>query len=279
MKNITLHFFSIFFLVNLGFTQNELLLLSIEDASGKKDSVYFGLNENATIGIDTTFGEVNLFGTLYDSTEVRIVRYDELNQNCLGESYYTDFTPIYYSENNEAKIDIRPYEYGNPHMINFEFFIQSNDYPIKLRIEYIEGSSGNPYPVLDIVNQDCYSDQSYWIYSWDPIQKLIEDSLTNTVIVYYSFIASTTDLNTNFQEWKLYPNPNFDSNLNLQFENAISGKISIINHLGKVCKLKEITSLSSFEIDINDLAKGGYYISVESNDHKTIYQTKTFTKQ
>ena len=56
--------------------------LYFEDAFGEKDTVFFGYDMNATVGIDENFGEVNIKGNPLVGLDVRIIDYDYPNIEC-----------------------------------------------------------------------------------------------------------------------------------------------------------------------------------------------------
>lgn len=277
MKILYVTIIAIAFIFNTSFTQNEILLLSIEDSIGRKDSVYFGFNENATIGIDTLFDEEDLFGNTFDTTEVRIVQYTELNHNCLTESHYSADSLIFYSNNIESKIDIRPYQYGNALSNNFEFIVKSDSYPINLNIEYIEGESGNPYPVLFILGQECNQLLDEWFYSWQPAQFILEDSSINTAIVQYEFIVPTNDLIYKDESWILFPNPN-NGLFSIKFEKLETGTLVIKDQLGKVCVSKKLNSVFNYEIQSYNLNNGVYFVSFHSSINNKNYSPISMIK-
>lgn len=56
--------------------------LYFEDTFGEKDTVFFGYDMNATVGIDEDFGEVNIKGNPLVGLDVRIIDYDYSNIYC-----------------------------------------------------------------------------------------------------------------------------------------------------------------------------------------------------
>lgn len=59
---------SLILLPMFNYGQEYCFPLYFEDAAGNKDTLYFGFDKNATTGIDSAMGEVNIIGEPYDSS-------------------------------------------------------------------------------------------------------------------------------------------------------------------------------------------------------------------
>lgn len=80
-----LFIFLLFFpLFNFG--QEYCFPLYFEDAAGNRDTLYFGFDKNASTGMDTALGEVNIIGEPYDSSLfvffTNATSYDENMDDC-----------------------------------------------------------------------------------------------------------------------------------------------------------------------------------------------------
>ena len=91
----------ILFLTTIGtYCQAQEFTIIIEYSTGDKDSVVFGFSDDATLGIDSEYNEVNIYGLPLQPFELRTIqRVLDVDSDCTYENIY--------SENIDAKIDIR----------------------------------------------------------------------------------------------------------------------------------------------------------------------------
>jgi hypothetical protein len=165
MKQI---FLIIFFFSSFNCYSQDGFNIILIDGKGRTDTVLFGMNDNATSGIDVDFGEINIYGTAIDSIEIRSIQRKVDNHLCLNSSPYENYgDPLYFPENVDLKRDFRKFELFSPVNNNFEFTVNAIDYPLKIISDFTKW-----YPVgtwgiwIGILNQDCdiisstYSDQN-----------------------------------------------------------------------------------------------------------------------
>ena len=94
--------------------------LEVEYSSGVRDTVIFGFADDASLGIDSNYNEVNIFGTPLQSSDLRsIQRVEDLDSACQYENNY--------DENIDSKINIRPFSLGNIKSRSFEFILTTQD--------------------------------------------------------------------------------------------------------------------------------------------------------
>lgn len=63
-----------------------VISLFFEDNAGRKDTITFGLNDTATVDIDTAFNEVDIYGTPYDSLDIRIILFHRFTHHTIFPS-------------------------------------------------------------------------------------------------------------------------------------------------------------------------------------------------
>lgn len=171
------------------YSQSVSLKLFVEDAIGLKDTIVFGINDTATLGIDTSFNEFNIFGTPFDSLDIRVIQRDSANFNCIRETPFYSSPPspnLYFPNNIDSKIDLRPFGSFESVYNNFEFFIYATNYPVTVRADFseiqfhfLEGWSS-----IHLLNNNCDAIDYKPIY-YDPINDslfILTDSSFNTLV-------------------------------------------------------------------------------------------------
>jgi hypothetical protein len=258
------------------FSQNVKLKLFVEDAIGRKDTVIFGVNDTSTLGIDTSLGEVNIYGTPFDSLDIRIIQRDSAHFNCIRTSHYTSVvTNLYFPENIESKIDFRPFGPFISVYNNFEIFINAINYPVVIRADFsdIQGSWLEGYSVIHLLDSNCDAVETKGIYSTQTNDTLftLPDSSFNTLVANFQHEVGIAEINSLNNLVTISPNP-LSENLHVKIANLTLDKaaMTVYNLFGQKFIGNQITQ-ESFEINVADLTSGIYILEI-SNNNKTIRQ-------
>jgi hypothetical protein len=135
MKKIIFGF--LFFLSVQVFSQNNVTFkIFIEDSKSNVDSLIIGILDSSSLGVDSFLGEKNIYGSIYDTLEIRSIQRTETNYHCLTNA--RDYFKIYSSENLDLKIDFRPSNPTKPygeylsHSLNhnFEIIFRAINFPV-----------------------------------------------------------------------------------------------------------------------------------------------------
>lgn len=261
--------------------------LYFEDNAGRKDTITFGFNDNATLGIDTVYQEVDIYGTPIDSLDVRIVQRDTNSYECIGDSNSPfPYNQLNFTINRDLKTDIRStwafYQaltYYQVEDYSFEIILNAYDYPL-----IVTSSSNNfyGYPIIPIVNviyPNCideynYNTSNYYTNKLDNLLPNVLDSLIITDTAITSFIISfdqhvgINEFSKTTPTWKIQPNP-AQSNITLSGLSTFDGKIEVLNLLGEVVTTKMINSIGDATFSIQQLTNGVYFIRYFDNETKT----------
>lgn len=124
-------------------TYESIITLYFEDNAGRKDTITFGMSDSATVDIDTAFNEVDIYGTPYDSLDIRIIQRDTNNYECIGNYLYsTQNDPQFFTTNRDLKTDIRDINFSNTNPINlwtidntFEIALRSIAFPVIIKTQ------------------------------------------------------------------------------------------------------------------------------------------------
>ena len=132
--------------------------LYVIDNIGNIDSVLFGNDSSATIGIDTNFNEQNIIGTSWDSIEMRSIHRVSDSIDCpvnywgSGNIFNGDF---------DLKKDIRQSGTFLNSSIFFLFKINAINYPIEIYSDFSEMYSNSGYNMWTVIlkhHQECRYD-------------------------------------------------------------------------------------------------------------------------
>ncbi len=251
----------------------------IEDNAGRRDTAIIGYNDEfSTMDIDSSFGEEDIFGAPYDSLDIRSIRRDSINFNCFREYYLNPAAPnIYFSNNVDTKIDIRPYwGAGDIYHESFEILINGYDYPISVNIEnesffsplylsgvfYLLDADCNILDVTDIVDFGLFTN---------------DNNSPHTLFFKYEPTVNTNEIIGQQYSWTLFPNPAYDK-LEIESKLSFDGQFELINFNGQIIKsFDAVTDTKNISIDIGDINKGVYLIRyINKNGDKTL--AKKFVK-
>lgn len=215
-------------LSNVGYSQEGFKLILV-DSIGRSDTVVFGMYNAATTGIDSAFGEINLFGSSMDSIEIRSVQRDMTNHLCLNNSAYgNDDEPFYFAENIDLKKDFRKNEAHNPANNFFEFKFNAHLYPLKIISDFTKWHPFGTYGIwIGILDAGCgiiFSSMG----DENRIDTIIVDKnrTASSMIVKLDFEAGVRNISKDHQ-FELYPNP--IAGISTLTINKIGAENSLIN--------------------------------------------------
>lgn len=248
--------------------QNGSIKLFFEDNIGRIDSVILGLNDTSTIGIDTSFNEVDIYGTPFDSLDARVIQRDSISFNC-NKSDWQD--SLYFSNNIDSKIDYRPFliDWGGAGFgvvnNNFEILINAVEYPVTVSADF-SGILGSMlyggWSKLYLLDDNCndYDNKELAIYLQDSLFEL-PDSSFNTIVVRFQVHVGIEDYNHSKFNFQLFPNPS-QNNVSLEFSDFITGEISVRNITGELISSEQLNNIKEHRINIATLSTGIYFIEV-----------------
>lgn len=270
MKTI---FTVVIIILTLALKSQELSLkFFIIDNLGRIDSVLIGKDINATIGIDTNFEEENIFGTPFDSIDIRSIHRTEENHECLSESIWDNSgTPYYFENNMDLKIDVRYLTFDVKNSC-FEIEINAYEYPIKL----ISDVSGWPLGSLHfywigLFDNNCNLEKELDLFGPDMDTTMIEnDTIIDRIIVKLNHEVGIEESSQN-TFMSSFPNP-VDNILNVKFNEPFNGLLKITSVDGKVIYSSEVQGQDNLIINTSLINSGVYLIQLENNEY--IFQQK-----
>lgn len=262
--------------IHPAFSQNDALKLFVENAIGQKDTIIFGVNDASTLGIDTSLGEVNIYGIPFDSLDIRVFQRDSANFNCIQVSHYSSSSPnLYFPQNIDLKIDFRPFGAFISVYNNFEIFIYSINYPVVVRADFsdIQGSWLEGYSAIHLLNNNCDAVETKAIQSTQTNDTLfiLPDSSFNTLVANFQHEVGKDEINSLNNLVTIAPNP-LSENLHVKIANLTLDKatMTVYNLFGQKFIVKQLTQ-ESFETNVADLTSGIYFLEI-SNNNKIIRQ-------
>lgn len=283
--------------LSIGFIFNTLgqelnLTLYFEDALGNKDSLFFGFNKQATRGIDTLLGEVNLINETYDPTFYvffsNATYYDSDNSDyCLGDTRRPTF--------------ISKHQYYNTTPI--EIGIIAKNWPVTISWDKEDVMRWNlnkffeyedPFMFLTGWNPpggwfDASCGCGFWPDIYTDISKASSISLNNNSFCKYNVDFTTDSICLMFAgvepigtNTKLLALPEIIYSYNseskvLTIENNIkvgNFNIEITDLSGKtiIRKKESIGYSDSRDISLSDLNPGVYLVKISSDENSSIYK-------
>ncbi|KAA3621212.1 MAG: hypothetical protein DWQ02_28170, partial [Bacteroidetes bacterium] len=113
------------FLANLDAQEFEFPIY-FEDHFGAKDTIVFGYDADATVGVDESFGELNIKGEPLSGLDVRVVdyNYNDLSCNIYDNTDYSTF---------HLKRQIVPGNCDDPLFPAFALIIEHHRFPLTIR--------------------------------------------------------------------------------------------------------------------------------------------------
>ena len=244
--------------------------LLLEDSTGQKDTIEFGASFQTipntipfTLGIDPTYGEVDLYGQAYQSLDARIIQRDSLNHECIQIDHHSfpSLGGLYFPTNLDSKIDFRSNAGSISRQSNsFEIQIHALHYPVTVCLGDQNIFGGILFPLF-LLDSNCYTTSSNYI---DP-SRMHGDTLfvlnapsQNTIIANLDIIVSTDQVPATTSSLQLFPNPT-NQHLSVKgLENA-EGDIMVLNSLGQQL-IQQSFYQENIQLDLMDLPKGIYFL-------------------
>lgn len=278
-------------------TYESIITLYFEDNAGRKDTITFGMSDSATVDIDTAFNEVDIYGTPYDSLDIRIIQRDTTNYECIGNYLYSSPNdPQFFTTNRDLKTDIRDINFSNTNPLNywtvntiFEIVFRSFDYPITIKADKqkFENTMFHGWSDFKALYPDCNPDSYHNYYSYTDtltffINTLYLDSVTihdtsiTRLIFSFGEHVGINEFSKTTPTWKIQPNP-AKNNITLSGINTFDGTIEILNLLGEIVLSKNVFESNNPSIAVEYLKNGIYFIRYYDNETKT-YSTNKLIK-
>ena len=270
MKSILTLF--LFFLIHAdSYAQEQVVMFLVIDNEARRDSIFLGVDwgSDITLGIDSVYGEENIYGTPFESLDIRVIQRDSSEFNCIRESSNQHWTApnLYFPNNIDSKKDFRPFGNFHSENNNFEVFIHAENYPIIVYGQIV--SEYADFIQVFSLNSDCSIAENEFIYSqnFQPLFTL-PDSSFNTMVVNFQHEVSIDYLQTK-PSWKVFPNPAQDQLKITDLEN-IAGTLSLIDLQGKTLNTYSITQKEDFNIELHQLQSGLYFIQLIDDSNQKV---------
>jgi hypothetical protein len=237
--------------------------LYVFDNMGKVDSVIFGNDSSATIGIDPLFGEENIISSTWDSLDIRSIHRTTDTMDC-PINYWN--TRIIFNSNMDLKIDIRKSETYLDSSIFFVFKINAKNYPIEIYSDFSDmfnNSMYNSWTVILKHQYQCLYDNFATCVPNYQYLFTINDSTEKYITVRFDFETGIIE-SKNSNELVSINNPVYDL-LKINY----SGRFQLFQIDGTLMYDKIVKPESL--INISKLKAGIYILRT---DHKTLKMIK-----
>ena len=249
-RKIILHIVFILFYSCTLFSQG-IAKIKVVDSQGRTDEIIFG--NQGSIGIDTSFGEVNLYNTPTDTLEIRTIQ--RPNMTCFFD----------YEEYIDLKVDQRPVCATLPMYSNFIFEVSAQDYPVY--VIFLEEENlfcgADAFFIKDTVN--CQWIEIGYFPSPGDTLFILDGIKPNRFTIYPEVILSSENI-IDDRTISIFPNPTtseiFITNNNTDFK---INKISIYNLNGDFISSFVPDQKNSFSYKF--LNRGIYLVVAEIEDN------------
>lgn len=233
--------------------------LYIKDNSGNVDSVSFGNNFGATLGIDNNFHEQNIIQTKWDSLEIRSIQRSSDSIDCPVNYWGNIFT-----NDIDLKTDIRESN-SYPSCIFFVFKINAIHYPIKVFSDFSEMFNNSLYNSWSVILKhqfECKNgDYAACLRDYHQIFTL-NDSTERYITVRLDYETGVNDLQNKHSIMNV--NNPVDDLITLNYD----GRIQIYNSTGKLELDRNI--IKSEKINVQHFVAGLYLIKTSYGGIKMI---------
>ncbi len=270
MKSVIILFLFVF-INSDSYAQEQVVMFVVIDNEARRDSIFLGVDwgDDITLGIDSVYGEENIYGIPFENLDIRVIQRDSSVFNCIRESSNQNWTApnLYFPNNIDSKKDFRPFGNFDSENNNFEIFIHSENYPITVYSQII--SEYSDFIQAISLDSDCRVAETEFIFSQNlqPIFTFLDSSF-NTMIVNFQHEVSIDYLQTK-PTWNISPNPAQD-HLNITNLEYLDGTLSLIDLQGKTVKSYSITQKEYLNIEVNQLETGLYFIRLIDDSNKEV---------
>ncbi len=251
----------ILLLVVTGFSVNaqiEQVKIIAIDALGKSDTVVFGMDNSSTNGIDLSHGEINIYGQLFDSVDIRIIHRDSLDTICSPHR-------VMYS-NVDLKREFRPYEgIPAPQYPDFVIRVHADSFPVLIFGDFsgLVGNFGNGWCFLEQFSPNCVSQGMFYGAGQIMTNQYLftmSDSTESVITMRFEFEVGIDE--QFFSGISIKPNPT-TGNITIDFgEVQPAIKATLTNSLGQVVLTQNYVSTNYFNLDLA-YPKGLYFLTLE----------------
>ncbi len=258
----------LFFFASVMFSQKGLVF--VRDLNTNEiDTLNFGYNDLATIGIDSVLKEKNIRSKKLESLDVRILQRDTQDFYCLHPfkdrvvQGNTIFDSIFYSPSFDSKVNFRPPSQANRY---FEFYIHREN---RIRFTFdFDMKFGNFFDRIVIYKRDCPNVTPIFTFgdslvnnTESMIFNIFDTSQYHLIFVFKDTISIPNIIEDEMNETFInyYPNP-FTNYLNINLLGEYSF-LEIIDASGKLY-LKDTNLIGNniYSIVTTDWPYGFYFI-------------------
>lgn len=244
--------------------------LQVEDALGQKDSIQLGAlmysnpnNTPVTLGMDSLYGEQNIYGQPYQSLDIRIIQRDSLNHHCIQENQYnpTSAGELYFPNNLDSKIDFRPETNFNAQHNNFEIYIHADHYPLTITVMEEHFFYGGVVFIGAALDSNCLPEQQVYVEAGNSGDTLcvLSNSYQNTITLGLEVLVNTDKLTSTNHPIQLFPNP-VGQQLFVEGLEELEGELLISNSLGQLV-LQQSIAKENLQLNVAHLNQGVYFVN------------------
>lgn len=269
------------------FSSEDEVKFIFEDNAGRNDTAIIGIDVNSTLGIDNELGENDLYGTSYDSLDVRIIQRDSLHHNCIGEDPYSHYSSpdLYFPENIDLKIDFRPFLHFGENGFstvnnNFEIYVSATDYPVTVYGDFSKLTYYDHWSNIHLLNESCDPVEKRKMHSSAPVSEILfvlNDSTFTTLIARFEYEVSVEENQIELPEMKIFPNP-ANNHIVISGLRNINSKIEIVDVFGRELKSIATTGNDKRDINISGFLPGLYLLRL-LDENRNCIEVRKFIKE
>lgn len=243
-----------------------LVQIQAEDALGQKDTILLGnlhylaaSNSNVTLGVDSSYGEQNIYGQPLQSLDMRTIQRDSFNHHCIRKDHYVfpASEDLYFPHNIDSKIDFRPEFLAlDRKNSSFEVFIHADHYPVTLTLLDSYFANTHFYFNFLLLDSSCTLEQFRLFHTGTPF--VLSQSHQNTLIVDSYSMINTNKIPAIASIIKIFPNP-VKEQLFVEGLEELEGELVVVNSLGQVI-LQRSVAKENLQLEVSGFSQGIYFI-------------------
>lgn len=262
MRNLVILFLILFSLCLFGQEQPELNRVIVKmwavDSENNSDTVQFGYDKNATDGIDTQLGEIDISAQAFNSLlELRSFQRKPENQIC-GQGGYTFYSDVDF----DSKINFR----NRLHAGNFfEFFIKGTHYPIQLYADFKElfdSTNYSGWTQVYLADSLCYIPKTKSPYHSENLLFTIDNNKQYLVKVKLDHTFNGISEINKTSEFNVFPTLVTDYLTIKNTDDKQNNFIDIYDLLGQ--KVLQQSFSANLKLDLKSLKQGIYFVQLKS---------------
>lgn len=251
--------------------QEELKLkFIIENSSQVSSTVVIGRDYSATVGIDESFNEENIYGTELNEVDLRSIQRSEGFHECLNSSIWDNSgNPLYFENNMDLKIDMRNMDFEDSYNSCFEIKMTANNYPLNLIVDASGWDSGSLHFFwIGLYDNNCEQVKQVDLFNGDVTNLEIEEAeAIDRIIVKLNHEVSVKENKMSFFE--IIPNPISSEGI-IKFKNKVQGNIEIYSTNG--VKVFEAKSRNEIRMSSSQLISGMYIVKYSDEKGKVDFK-------